>query len=237
LERLAWSYDILTAAQVTNLQEFRELFETQVISPHEQITVGSQVIVFTDLRGSTAMYNRVGDAPAYGLVRTHFDVLSQAVRNHHGGIVKTIGDAVMAVFSDLADGLAAVHEMHEKLPGANPDPSMSARLSLKTSLHLGPCLAVNANDKLDFFGSTINLAARMVGSCKGDDLTVSDDLYRRPEMEQFLDTLNVTAEPSEVTFRGFDTPLKVWRVPMAQQIGITPVFQPRIRQGVRAPAS
>jgi class 3 adenylate cyclase len=102
--------------------------------------------------------------------------------------------------------------MHAKLPQANP--SQSARLQLKSSLHIGPCLAVNANDKLDFFGSTINLAARMVGCCKGDDLTISDELYQRPETKEFLKTIKEPVESSEVIFRGFESSHKVWRIPM-----------------------
>src|SRR4030095_4792553 len=104
--------------------------------------------------------------------------------------------------------------MHEKLPAANPNPSAEGRLSLKSSLHLGPCLAVNANDKLDFFGTTINLAARMVTCCKGGDLTLSDELYQRSETANFLCALGKSALSSEVTFRGFEKPHKVWRVPI-----------------------
>jgi class 3 adenylate cyclase len=211
---MEWSDDILTAAQVTNWQEFRDLFATEIISPHENVTVGSQIVLFTDLRGSTAMYNEVGDAPAYVLVRNHFYVLTEAIREHHGAIVKTIGDAVMAVFSRVDEAFAAVRQMHEKLPQANPDAGQSARLQLKSSLHIGPCLAVNANDKLDFFGSTINLAARMVACCQGDDLTISDELYQRPETIEFLKTIKVPAESSEVKFRGFESSHKVWRIPM-----------------------
>src|SRR6185436_2911395 len=92
-ERIQWSEDILTAARITNLQEFRDLFSTQVISPSEQIVVGQQIILFTDLRGSTAMYCGIGDASAYALVRDHFQLLREIVGEHHGGIVKTIGDA------------------------------------------------------------------------------------------------------------------------------------------------
>ena len=201
-------------AKVPFWQEFRDLFDTEVISPHEQITVGSQIVLFTDLRGSTAMYNTVGDAPAYVVVRNHFFVLTQVIQGHHGAIVKTIGDAVMAVFSRVEEALAAVRDMHEKLPAANPNPSLSSRLELKSSLHIGPCLAVNANDKLDFFGTTINLAARMVGCCRGDDLTISDELYQRPETKKFLSHHRRPPEPAEVKFRGFDQPLKVWRIPM-----------------------
>jgi adenylate cyclase len=208
LDQLGWSEDILTAARVTNWQEFRDLFAHEVISPAEDITVGSQVVLFTDLRGSTAMYRSIGDAPAYALVRDHFAILTAVVRHHHGTVVKTIGDAVMACFSRVDEALEAVRDMNRKLV----EDMRAVPLTLKASLHAGPCLAVNANDRLDFFGTTINLAARMVSCCQGSDLVVSDELYHRPEMREFLKQCNITAEPSDVHFHGFSNFRKIWRL-------------------------
>lgn len=212
LERLGWGEDILTAARVTNWQEFRDLFSTQVISPTEQITVGAQVVLFTDLRGSTALYQGIGDGPAYALVRDHFAILFEAIRAHRGGVVKTIGDAVMGCFSRLDEALEAVRHMHRRLPAAHP--ALAARSALKSSLHLGPCLAVNANERLDFFGTTINLAARMVECCRGGDLTFSDELRGRPELAAFLKTIPREPELLEMQFRGFESPHRVWRIEM-----------------------
>jgi len=208
LDQVGWSEDILTAARVTNWQEFRDLFAHEVISPAEEITVGSQVVLFTDLRGSTAMYRSIGDAPAYALVRDHFNILTEVVRKHHGTVVKTIGDAVMACFSRVDEALEAVRDMNRKLA----EDIRAVPLTLKASLHAGPCLAVNANDRLDFFGTTINLAARMVSRCQGGDLVVSDELYYRPETGDFLKQCNTIPEPSDVRFRGFNEPRRVWRV-------------------------
>jgi class 3 adenylate cyclase len=211
-EVTAWSDDILTAARVTNWQEFRDLFASEIISPTEQVTVGSQVVLFTDLRGSTAMYHSLGDAPAYALVRNHFSVLVDAIRAQHGTVVKTIGDAVMATFSRVDEALEAVRQMHHQLPAANP--GLEAPLILKSSLHVGPCLAVNANDKLDFFGTNINLAARIIECCQGGDVAVSDELFSRPEMAQFLNAVRKAPESLQVCFRGFDVSHKVWRIEM-----------------------
>ena len=212
LERAEWNPDILTAAQVTNWQEFRDLFAREVISPNEQITVGNQVVLFTDLRGSTAMYNGIGDAPAYALVRDHFRILCDAIGQHHGAVVKTIGDAVMAVFSQVEDALRAVELMHQQLARAKLGPEQGALLVLKSGLHLGPCLAVNANEKLDYFGTTINFAARLVDLSQGGDLMLSGELYHRPETVKFLAERGWVMEPLEVTFRGFKTPHQVWRM-------------------------
>ena len=213
LDQVGWSEDILTAARVTNWQDFRDLFSNEVISPDEDITVGFQVVLFTDLRGSTAMYRRIGDAPAYALVRDHFAVLIDAVRSHHGTVVKTIGDAVMACFSDVNEALGAIRDMNCNLA----ERSRRVPLLLKASLHAGPCLAVNANDRLDFFGTTINLAARMVSCCQGGDLVVSDEIFRRPEMTDFLNEWQVPPEPSDVRFRGFNNPRRVWRIQLTSR--------------------
>jgi adenylate cyclase len=209
-ERLPWSEDILTAARVSNLQDFRDLFSREVISPAEQVTVGQQIILFTDLRGSTAMYCGIGDAPAYALVREHFAILREAIARHQGAIVKTIGDAVMASFSDPANALSALEEMHRGLAGSRPE--IGGELVLKSSLHLGPCLAVNANERLDYFGTTVNLAARLVDCCQGGDLTVSGAFFERAETQAFVEMRGLKAELLEKRFRGFEEPVKVWRI-------------------------
>ena len=212
LESGAGDDEILTAARVTNWQEFRDLFAAEVISPTEQVVVGSQVVLFTDLRGSTAMYSKIGDAPAYALVRDHFKILHDVVAANHGGVVKTIGDAVMAVFGSLTEALAAARAMHEQLGKMNA--SQKIRLQLKSALHVGPCLAVNANDKLDFFGSVVNLAARLVGSCAGDELVVADEVFRRPETQEFLHEIQQSAVADQEQFTGFPEPIRIWRIPM-----------------------
>ncbi len=215
LESGAGDDEILTAARVTNWQEFRDLFATEVISPTEQVVVGSQVVLFTDLRGSTAMYSRIGDAPAYALVRDHFKILHDAVAVNHGGVVKTIGDSVMAVFSNLPEAFAAARAMHEQLGKMNL--TQKVQLQLKSALHVGPCLAVNANDKLDFFGSVVNLAARLVERCEGGDLVVADEIFQCEEVKFFLREVRLTAVADTQQFTGFAEPIHIWRIRMLAQ--------------------
>ena len=79
VEHLAWSDQATTAAEVTSLQLFRDLFSREVLRPGEQISVGSMTVVFTDLKNSTQLYQEIGDAPAFGRVLTHFEILKAAV--------------------------------------------------------------------------------------------------------------------------------------------------------------
>ena len=214
LERIAWSDDILTATAVTNWQVFRDLFAAEAVAPGEQITVGEQSLLFTDLRGSTAMYHDLGDARAYAQVRNHFSVLSDAIQQHHGGIVKTIGDAVMAAFSNPGDAFAAAEAMFAGIAKANHKSPERQQLVLKAGLHTGPCLAVNANDRLDYFGTAVNLAARLVDYSRGGELAVSDEIFNRADVRRRFDRQLSSAQQNQFTPRGFAGPVTIWLVPM-----------------------
>ena len=102
--------------------------------------------------------------------------------------------------------------MHEQLGKMNA--AGKTRLRLKSALHAGPCLAVNANDRLDFFGSVVNLAARLVEKSQSDDLVVTDEIFHRAETQDFLREIRQSAEADEKRFTGFPDPIRIWRIPM-----------------------
>jgi class 3 adenylate cyclase len=108
------------------------------------------------------------------LVREHFAWLAGIVREHEGAIVKTIGDAVMAAFHDPLLGLRAAIAMQGRISAFNE--ASRTPVVLKLGLHEGPCIAVTLNDRLDYFGSTVNLAARLQGESRGSDIVLSDSL-------------------------------------------------------------
>ena len=86
LERTAWCDQAATAADVTALQVFRDLFANDVIRPGEEISIGSVTLMFTDLCDSTRLYRRIGDASAFGRVREHFEILEKSIAEEGGGI-------------------------------------------------------------------------------------------------------------------------------------------------------
>lgn len=212
LERTAWSDEAATAAEVTALQAFRDLFAREALRPGEQISVGTLTVLFTDLKNSTVLYREIGDATAFGRVMNHFDVLKQAIAAADGALVKTIGDAVMAVFRRPANALRAMIEAQQRL-AAPPDGMWP--LTLKAGLHVGPCIAVTLNDRLDYFGSTVNLAARLEGQSCGNDVVISQLVYTDPEVrEMLLDPVNqLVCEPFEMSLKGFaEERFELWRV-------------------------
>jgi class 3 adenylate cyclase len=213
LERLAWSDQAATAAEVTALQVFRDLFSTEAIRRGEQFSVGTLTVLFTDLKSSTQLYREIGDATAFGRVMNHFDVLKKLIAEQDGALVKTIGDAVMAVFRRPASALEAMLSAQQML--ASP-PEGVAPLTLKAGIHSGPCIAVTLNDRLDYFGSTVNLAARLESLSTGNDVIISRALYDDPEVRQLLDSEGFEATPFEHELKGFaEEQFELWRVSQA----------------------
>ena len=210
LERLAWSDQAATAAEVTALQVFRDLFSTEAIRRGEQFSVGTLTVLFTDLKSSTQLYREIGDATAFGRVMNHFDVLKGVIAEQDGAIVKTIGDAVMAVFRRPASALEAMLSAQVML--ASP-PQGVAPLTLKAGMHSGPCIAVTLNDRLDYFGSTVNMAARLESLSTGNDVIISRALYDDPEVRELLDSEGFEAVPFQHELKGFaEEQFELWRV-------------------------
>ena len=193
-----FSDQIATAADVTALQAFRDLFSSEVLAEEIELAIRSLTIVFTDVVGSTAMYAKTGDARAYRLVRDHFDALHARIALHRGAIVKTIGDAVMAVFVDPRDALdAALGFADAALP-----------LALRIGMHRGPCIAMRANDRLDYFGTTVNVASRVAHAAGTDEILLTAAVADDPRVAEMLPP----GERGSVTLRGVSEPVDVIRL-------------------------
>lgn len=212
LERMSWGDQAVTATEVTTRQAFRDLFANEALRPGERISVGNLTILFTDLRESTRLYRDIGDASAFGLVMNHFDVLREIIAAEEGAIVKTIGDAVMAVFHRpalaLRTALKAQQILSLPVNGMRP-------LYLKAGIHSGPCIAVTLNDRLDYFGSAVNIAARLVGMSTGDDVIISARVYHDPEVGEVLAEWGEQVHTAAVaaTLKGFDAErFELWRM-------------------------
>jgi class 3 adenylate cyclase len=223
VESRAWVADALTADRVTALQAFRDLFSEDVLRPGDEVSIGRVTLLFSDLRGSTALYQKIGDATAYHLVRDHFAFLAQTIRDHQGAIVKTIGDAVMAAFARPEDGLAAAVAIQRQVAAFNRDHPLGPSdkdgrddaIAIKLGLHEGPCIVVTMNDRLDYFGSTVNLAARLQGQSKGGDIVLSLEIAEDPAVAAILGGLEgegVPAQPDQAALKGFAEPLAFRRL-------------------------
>ena len=215
VEARAWVAEALTAHRVTTMQSFRDLFAEEALRPGDEASIERITLMFTDLKNSTALYERVGDARAYSLVRAHFAFLAERVRAYDGAIVKTIGDAVMAVFAEPADALRAAVAVQRDIDAFNEEHGdgpgeEAARIVIKLGLHDGACVAVRLNDRLDYFGSTVNMAARLQGESRGGDIVLSPALAAVPAVAAILAPF--VAKREQAAIKGFAAPVSFLRL-------------------------
>ncbi|QFF97786.1 adenylate/guanylate cyclase domain-containing protein [Psychrobacillus glaciei] len=175
IEEVEWDRFALTAREVTSLQLFRDLFAAEVLSPDQQIGVSNIAVLFTDLKGSTRLYESIGDALAYADVKKHFDYLKQHIQQNGGAVIKTIGDSVMATFTETKDAWNAAVSIQQHIQEINKQ--LSQDILVKIGFHSGPVIAVNANEILDYFGRTVNMAARIQQESQGNDIVMSKEVY------------------------------------------------------------
>ena len=151
-------------------------------------------LVFTDIESSTALAAAAGDEAWFAIVRAHDEELMACATRHRGVVVKTAGDGAMLAFYSPAHGLRFARELHATLRG-------HARLSglrVRVGLHCGP--VIRHDD--DYYGTTVNLAARVAGAARGGEVLVSQALHDVVASDDAF----VFDEPFAVTLKGFEAP-------------------------------
>jgi len=202
----------LTAKRLLTNQTFRDIYRTDTLDVDQRLKITSLTFLFTDLKGSTELYERVGDLVAYDLVKAHFAVLTEVVAAEAGAVVKTIGDAVMATFPTPDRALAAALRMRVAMHGLNAE-RKHEDLLLKIGIHEGPCLAVTLNDRLDYFGQTVNIAARVQGLAKSRAIFATEPVVGHRETSKLLGAAGLTPVPQRHALRGIADEYVVYEIP------------------------
>lgn len=202
-----WGDHALRAGQLLSFQEFRDLFSEEYIGADVRLGVGEQTLLFTDVVGSTAFYAERGDPAAFIEIKRHFDEVFAIVREFRGAVVKTIGDAVMATFVDPVDSVKASKKIHDTFHPARRDTPIRLRISLNT----GPCIAVRLNANADFFGGTVNIAAKLQALAEGYQIAISEATYRAPGVQRYLEDQGAPLEQLSYTSKALSAPVGVWR--------------------------
>ena len=209
---LARRKPFLTAKRLLTNQVFRDIYGTDTIDVDQRLKITSLTFLFTDLRGSTELYERVGDLAAFDLVRAHFRVLNEIVATEAGAVVKTIGDAVMATFPTPDRAVAAALRMREAMHRLN-DGHNGHDLLLKIGIHEGPCLAVVLNERQDYFGTTVNIAARVQALADSRSILATGTVVKHPQSSSLLATSGLSPVSQRRALRGIAEELAVYEIP------------------------
>jgi class 3 adenylate cyclase len=142
--------------------------------------ISDRTVLFADLRGSTALFETLGNAEATGVVTHCVNALSAPVFSHGGQVVKTLGDGLMAVFADPVSAVGSAMLMHEVLDGiAARARERGASIGLR-ALRLQVALARGEVVELagDCFGDAVNVAARLLDHASDDETLVTAEVLQ-----------------------------------------------------------
>jgi class 3 adenylate cyclase len=199
----------LTGKMLLNNQTFRNLFKIQNLVTGLKLNIRSLTVLFTDLKDSTALYDNIGDVTAYNLIQEHFKVLTESVNKYSGAIIKTMGDAIMATFSEPDDGMKAALDMMTSIRRLKE--THGRELGLKVGIHEGPALAINNNGSLDYFGRNVNIAARIQGLAEAGEICFSDSLFEKASIKDILTDNNYRVETFIASLKGLEQETRVYK--------------------------
>ena len=202
----------LTAKRILSNQTFRDVFKADNLDIDQRLKITSLTFLFTDLKGSTALYERVGDLAAFDLVRAHFRALLGIIASEKGAVVKTIGDAVMATFVKPEHAIVAGLRMRAAMDALNAERGTDD-LVVKIGIHEGPCLAVMLNERQDYFGQTVNIAARVQGLATSQSIHVTGGMVELPAVSALLQERAIKPIQKEAALRGISDKVMVYEIP------------------------
>lgn len=197
----------LSGKRLVTSQAFRELFRTQSIPSGGGLEFKRLTVLFTDLKESTELYERIGDVQAYALVRQHFDLLREVIDRSGGAMVKTIGDAIMASFADVEPAMEAAAAMRTAIRRLG-----EGQLQLKVGVHAGPCIAVELNEQLDYFGHTVNVAARVQGLADGGEIVCTEEVWNVPGVQDRIRAAGLREHRQSAHLKGVAEDVTVYRL-------------------------
>ena len=202
---------ILTAKRLLTNQTFRDIYRTETLAIGQRLKILSLTFLFSDLKDSTQLYDRVGDLVAFDLVNEHFRLLQEIIASESGAVVKTIGDAVMATFETPDRAIAAAIRMREAMSDLGAERQHQS-LGLKMGIHEGPCLAVILNAQQDYFGQTVNIASRVQGLAASRSIVVTESVLENAEARAVLDANGLKPTLRQVALSGITDKVPVYDI-------------------------
>jgi class 3 adenylate cyclase len=206
---------VIRGVDIVQNPVYREMMGDEVLLPDQSLEILKATILFTDIKGSTQMYTELGDSKAFQLVREHFRILFDVIKKHNGVPVKTIGDAVMGVFTDQADGVAAALEAQKTIIAHYASKPAGEKIEIKIGIHTGSTIVVTLNGRLDYFGSTVNMAARVQARALPNEVIISEPIFENAANKRIIGTYVNSVSREKALFKGLAGERNVYHIKLS----------------------
>jgi class 3 adenylate cyclase len=155
-----------------NIEDYLRQREAMESAFDEKFTK-TLTVVFTDLKGSTAIAEKHGDLVSRQLIQHHNEIVFPAVSEHHGTLVKSIGDGTLSHFDNALDAVRAAVRIQLGMDALNRSGKFSMPVLMRIGMHTGKCIV----EQNDIFGDVVNTASRFESSANPGDIFLSEDTY------------------------------------------------------------
>jgi class 3 adenylate cyclase len=160
-----------------------------------------RTILFTDIEESTSLTQRLGDARAMELLRTHDEIVRRALEGHRGSEVKHTGDGLMAAFPSVVGAIGSAVEVQRRLGGAGASGAMALRV------RIGLAAGEPVTEGRDLFGSTVQLAARLCARADPGSILVAGAVHDLALGKGFE-----FRSRGKLRLKGFESPMQAYEV-------------------------
>ncbi len=181
IERTAARNDALTAARALSLPAFRELFPGELLSPGQLTPASSITLALIEITGIDPILEKQGDAQAYETVRKGFEQITKAVKKEGGTVVKSVGDGLLVSFTELVAAVRAVLSL-----GKPSEEEGTPQRVFRAGLHRGFVMVTTVDDRLDYFGTTTKIVAKLASHANPGELLMSTTCAGDSEVSPIL---------------------------------------------------
>jgi eukaryotic-like serine/threonine-protein kinase len=195
VERTAPRADAFTAARAMSLVAFRELFPGETLSHGQLVSVAQVSFLVTELADVASLYRERGDAKAFACLHEHLRLTEQLVRQEGGAVVKALEAGLLAAFHEPGSAVRAALEATKAVAAGET----SNRPAVRCGIHRGPAMTATINDRLDYFGTTVNTAMRLPGFANPGEAIVTRAVAADLQVIELL--VHKRIEPETISMR------------------------------------
>lgn len=197
-----WEHpQVLRGVDIIQNNLYRTLMSSELLIGGQSLLLTHTTVLFTDLKASTKLYLEKGDAKAFILVKEYARIFFDLIESYHGVPVKTMGDSIMAVFSNPCRAFEAALKAQQILLKYTQGKTEAERLEIKMGLHTGSALLVTLNNRLDYFGLTVNLAAHIHRTARANEIVISQELYNNTAIKRLILGITDTVQKQQIRFK------------------------------------
>ncbi len=178
IERTADRHDALSAAKASTMALFRELFPSEVLSSDQIVSVAHITVMRIKIHGSQQLYETQGDGAAFNRIRRLLDAILRSVRTNDGAVVKTIGEGVLASYSDPKSAMLTALELIRS--------PLDAELRLSASVHSGTAMVATVDERLDYFGKTLKTLDQLVEVASPQTITATSTVTELEDVQDLV---------------------------------------------------